>query len=60
MKEAVDFVKLFEWVREIIEGHAESTAEDFPGAVWVELHTFMSGTTSADDITLVIIKLDGL
>lgn len=45
---------------EIIQRHAKSSAEDILGAVYSELHTFMGGTKSADDITLVIIKVDGL
>ena len=46
-------------MREIIQRYAESTAEDFLGAVYAELYAFMGGAKSADDITLVIIKVDG-
>jgi len=45
---------------EIIQKHAESSAEDILSAVYAELHTFMGGAKSADDITLVIIKVEGL
>jgi len=45
---------------EIIQKHAESSAEDILSAVYAGLHTFMDGAKSADDITLVIIKVDGL
>lgn len=47
-------------LREIIQNHAESPAEDILSAVYAGLHTFMNGVRSADDITLVIIKVDGL
>ncbi|MGI9538303.1 MAG: SpoIIE family protein phosphatase [Desulfocapsaceae bacterium] len=45
---------------EIIQKHAELSAEDILSAVYAELHTFMDGAKSADDITLVIIKVDEL
>lgn len=45
---------------EIIQKHAELSAEDILSAVYAEVHTFMDGAKSADDITLVIIKVDGL
>jgi sigma-B regulation protein RsbU (phosphoserine phosphatase) len=45
---------------EIIQKHAGSSAENILSAVYAELHTFMGGAKSADDITLVIIKVDGL
>ena len=45
---------------EIIQKHAKSSAEVILSAVYAELHTFMDGAKSADDITLVIIKVDGL
>ena len=47
-------------LREIIQKHAKSSAEVILSAVYAELHTFMDGAKSADDITLVIIKVDGL
>ncbi|MCK5517261.1 MAG: SpoIIE family protein phosphatase [Desulfobulbaceae bacterium] len=47
-------------LREIIQKHAESSAEDILSAVYAGLYTFMNGAKSADDITLVIIKVDGL
>ena len=47
-------------LRELIQKHADSPAEDILSAVYDGLHTFTSGTKSADDITLVIIKVDGL
>jgi len=45
---------------EIIQKHAEFPAENILSAVYAELHTFMGGAKSEDDITLVIIKVDGL
>jgi len=47
-------------LREIIQKHATSSAEDILSAVYTGLHTFMNGTKSANDTTLVIIKVDGL
>lgn len=47
-------------LREILRANAGSTAEDILGAVYAALHTFMNGAKYADDITLVIIKVDGL
>ena len=47
-------------LRTIIQKHAQSPAEDILSAVYTGLHTFMDGAKSADDITLVIIKVDGL
>ena len=49
-----------ERLREIIQSHAESSAEGILNAVYGEVHTFMNGAKSADDITLVVIKVDGL
>ena len=45
---------------EIIQKHAEASADDILSEVYDELNIFMSGTKSEDDITLVIIKVDGL
>jgi len=47
-------------LQEIIKKHASFPAEDILNAVYSELNIFMSGAKSADDITLVIIKVDGL
>ncbi|MEJ2057375.1 MAG: SpoIIE family protein phosphatase [Desulfofustis sp.] len=47
-------------LRLIIQKHSESSAEDILEAVYAGLHSFMSGTKPADDITLVIAKVDGL
>lgn len=44
----------------IIQNHADTSAEDILRAVYAELHSFMSGAKATDDITLVIIKVDGL
>ena len=49
-----------ERLREIIKSHATFSAEDILSKVYSELHAFMSGAKTADDITLVIIKVDGL
>jgi len=45
---------------EIIQKNAESPAEDILNEVYTRLHVFMNGTKFADDITLVIIKVEGL
>ncbi len=47
-------------LRKIIQTHAEKPAEDILEAVYGGLHDFMNGAKSADDITLVIIKVEGL
>lgn len=47
-------------LRKIIQAHADKPAEDILGAVYGGLHAFMNGAKSADDITLVIIKVDEL
>ncbi len=45
---------------DIIRKHAEASADDILNEVYAGLNRFMSGTRSEDDITLVIIKVDGL
>jgi len=45
---------------DIIRKHATASADDILNEVYAGLNTFMSGTRSEDDITLVIIKVDGL
>ena len=47
-------------LRDIIQRHAGATAEGILNGVYNELHAFMNGAKSADDITLVIIKVEGL
>ena len=44
---------------EIIRNNAASSAETILNEVYSGLNTFMNGTRSSDDITLVIIKVDG-
>ncbi len=46
-------------LRDIIRKHSASAADDILSAVYTGLHSFMSGAKSEDDITLVIIKVDG-
>ena len=45
---------------DIIRKHATASADDILNEVYAGLNNFMSGTRSEDDITLVIIKVDGL
>ena len=45
---------------DIIREHSKSSADDILNEVYAGLNRFMSGTKSEDDITLVIIKVDGL
>ncbi|NOR22863.1 MAG: SpoIIE family protein phosphatase [Desulforhopalus sp.] len=45
---------------EIIRKHAGASADEILNEVYVGLNMFMSGIKSEDDITLVIIKVDGL
>lgn len=45
---------------DIIGKNAVASADDILNAVYVELNQFMSGTKPEDDITLVIIKVEGL
>ncbi len=47
-------------LRDIIRKHAEASADEILGEVYAGLNSYMSGTKSEDDITLVIIKVDGL
>jgi sigma-B regulation protein RsbU (phosphoserine phosphatase) len=46
--------------REIIKNNAEAGSETILNAVYNELNRFTRGQKSEDDITLVIIKVDGL
>ena len=46
--------------REIIKKNAEAGSETILNAVYNELNSFTRGQKSEDDITLVIIKVDGL
>ena len=46
--------------RGIIRSHAKAGASDILSAVYSELSQFTQGRKSEDDITLVIIKVDGL
>jgi len=45
---------------DIIRKHANASADEIINEVYTGLNRFMSGTRSKDDITLVIIKVDGL
>jgi len=45
---------------DIIREHANAPADEIINEVYAGLNRFMSGTRSKDDITLVIIKVDGL
>jgi sigma-B regulation protein RsbU (phosphoserine phosphatase) len=47
-------------LRDIIRKNADRTASDILAAVYDELNHFTLGRKSDDDITLVIIKVDGL
>jgi sigma-B regulation protein RsbU (phosphoserine phosphatase) len=47
-------------LRDIIRKYAEASADEILNEVYAGLNSFMSGTKSEDDITLVIIKVDGL
>jgi len=47
-------------LRGIIRRKAGQTAGDILGAVYSELNRFTAGQKSEDDITLVVIKVDGL
>ncbi len=47
-------------LREIIRGNAGASAANILSAVYDELNQFTEGQRSEDDITLVIIKVDGL
>jgi sigma-B regulation protein RsbU (phosphoserine phosphatase) len=49
-----------ERLRRIISTHAKAGAADILNAVYNELNEFTLGQKSEDDITLVIIKIDGL
>jgi len=49
-----------ERMRKIISNHAESSAAEILDAVYNELNAFTLGRKSEDDITLVIVKVDGL
>ena len=49
-----------ERLRNIIRKNAGATASDVLNAVYDELHKFTLGRKTEDDITLVIIKVDGL
>ncbi len=49
-----------ERLRQIISNHATASAADILDAVYHELNTFTLGQKSEDDITLVIVKIDGL
>jgi len=44
---------------DIIRKHSAFAADDILSAVYAGLHAFMGGAKSEDDITLVIIKVDG-
>ena len=46
--------------RNIIRNNAKSGSKDILNAVYTELHQFTKGRKSEDDITLVIVKIDGL
>ncbi len=46
-------------LRDIIQRSAAASADDILNQVYVELNKFMSGTKSEDDITLVVIKVEG-
>lgn len=45
---------------DIIRQHSEAPADAILNEVYAGLNSFMSGTKSKDDITLVILKVDGL
>jgi sigma-B regulation protein RsbU (phosphoserine phosphatase) len=45
---------------QIISTHAQANAADILDAVYTELNAFTLGQKSEDDITLVIVKIDGL
>ena len=49
-----------ERLRQIISDHAQTGAADILEAVYNELDAFTLGQKSEDDITLVIVKIDGL
>jgi sigma-B regulation protein RsbU (phosphoserine phosphatase) len=49
-----------ERLRQIISDHAQANAADILNAVYNELNAFTLGQKSEDDITLVIVKIDGL
>ena len=46
--------------RNIIKKNAQAGSSDIVNAVYNELNLFTRGQKSEDDITLVIIKVDGL
>jgi len=46
-------------LRQIIRSHADAAAADILDAVYNELNAFTLGQKSEDDITLVIVKIDG-
>jgi len=45
--------------RDIIRSYAKGTAHEIVDAVYAEVHSFMQGLPLEDDITLVIVKIDG-
>ncbi|ACN13927.1 RsbP [Desulforapulum autotrophicum HRM2] len=47
-------------LRDTIRKYAGESADDILNQVYVELNQFMSGTKPEDDITLVIVKVEGL
>lgn len=44
---------------DIIQNNANASADEILNAVYAGVNTFMSGTKAKDDITLVVIKVDG-
>ena len=46
--------------RSIIRRNANSAAGDILNAVYRELNQFTRGQRSEDDITLVVVKIDGI
>ncbi len=49
-----------ERLRQIISTHAKASAAEILDAVYNELNAFTLGQKSEDDITLVVVKIDGL
>ena len=45
-------------IYEIIRKHSEDTAAEIQDAILAELNRFQQGVEAADDITLVIIKIN--
>ena len=47
-------------LKKVIRENARASAIDILNAVYTDLNSFISGQKSADDITLVIIKAEGM